>query len=176
MKKIISMLCVVAVLCGTFVFATYAMGNDNSAPAADVISAEYFVADTEGATINYLTDKTRGTAKPSTSDTWDIYLQDYVFNMDFSTALYTNYNFTNHGGKIKVMVTCTSSNPKKIKMELYRAGETTCRTTFELNPNGTTYGTFYNLSLKTDYYFKFVSEDGYSVRGEGRLYLEPDNE
>ncbi|MCC8153566.1 MAG: hypothetical protein LIP01_04755 [Tannerellaceae bacterium] len=175
MKKIISLLCVLAVLCGTFASPAYAMENDNSAPAAEVLSADEFAAGMESATINYLTDKTRGTKKPSTSDKWDIYLQDYVFNMDFSTALYTNYNFTNHGGEIKVVVTCTSSNPKNIKMELYRAGETTCRTTMELNPNGTTYGRFYNLDLKTNYYFKFVSEDGYSVRGEGRLYLEPDN-
>lgn len=92
--------------------------------------------------------------------------------MDFSTALYTNYNFTNHGGEINFVVTCTSSNPKNIKMELYRAGKTTCLASVELIPNGTTYGKFYNLSLKTDYYFKFVSEDGYNVRGEGRLYLE----
>ena len=176
MKRIISLLCVITLLCGTFAVPTYAMETVTSAPAAEVITAEDFFANTENSTINYLTDKTRGTKKPSTSDTWDIYLQDYVFNMDFSTSLYTNYNFTNHGGEIKVMVTCTSSNPENIKMELYRAGETTCRATLELDPDGTTYGRFYNLSLKTNYYFKFVSEDGYSVRGEGRLYLEPDNE
>lgn len=172
MKKIISLFCLFAVICSIFVSPAYAMENTDSLPTAEVISAADIPIVNDNDTIHYLTDRTWGTKKPSTSSTWDIYLQDYVFNMDFSTCLYTNYNFTNHGGEIKVSVTCTSSNPNKIKMELYRAGETTCCATLELNPNGTTYGRFYNLTLKTNYYFKFVSDDGYSVRGEGRLYKD----
>lgn len=38
-------------------------------------------------------------------------------------------------------VKCTSSNPDKIKMELYEAGgKTALITTMELNPNGTIAG------------------------------------
>lgn len=119
-----------------------------------------------------MTDKTRATKKPSTDKTWDIYLQKYVFNLNFSTSLFTNYNFTNHGGEIKVSVTCSSSNPDKIKMELYKVGGTSCLATLDLKPNDTTTGRFYNLDLKTNYYFKFVSPNEYSVTGDGNLYKD----
>lgn len=78
MKKIIFLLCVITVLCGTFASSACAM----DIPTVEIISAEDFVADIKRATgVDYLTDKTRGTKKPSISDTWDIYLQDYAFNM-----------------------------------------------------------------------------------------------
>lgn len=55
-------------------------------------------------------------------------------------------------------------------MELYQAGKTDCLATLEFKPSGTTTGRFYNLDLKTNYYFKFVTPDNYNVTGEGRLY------
>lgn len=161
-------------LCRIFVAPAYALeSSENARPKAEIIAINHYDATiSEDAFVDDLSDKTRGVKKPPTGSVWDIYLQDYVFNLNFEQALYTNYNFSNHGGEIQVSVTCHSSNPGKIKMELYEAGEDTCLATFELNPDGTTLGKFYNLNLKTNYYFKFVSPDGYSVTGKGRLYKD----
>lgn len=172
MKKCFASLGSVLLLCSFIVSPVYATENfSTSLPKAEIISTdkEAETLENEGI-VNCLTDKTRGTKRPSTDSIWDIYLQDYVFNLDFDTAVYSNYNFSNHGGEIKVSVTCESSNPNKIKMELYAAGTNDCRATLELNSSGTTTGRFYNLDLKTNYYFKFVTPDEYSVQGEGRLY------
>lgn len=172
MKKWLASLGSALLLCSFIVSPVYAMGNSStSQPKAEIIATDKTAAPLANEEfVDYLTDKTRGTKRPSTDSTWDIYLQDYVFNLDFDTAVYSNYNFTNHGGEIKVSVTCESSNPNKIEMGLYAAGTNECRATLELNPSGTTTGRFYNLDLKTNYYFKFVTPDGYSVQGEGRLY------
>ena len=174
MKRWLASLGSVLLLCSFIVNPVYAAEALSAPqPKAEIIATDKAAATVQNEeSVDYLTDKTRGTKKPSTSSTWDIYLQDYVFNLDFDTNVYSNYNFTNHGGEIKVSVTCESSNPNKIKMELYAAGTDDCRATLELNPSGTTTGRFYNLDLKTNYYFKFVTPDGYSVRGEGRLYKE----
>lgn len=172
MKKLMAVLCSMAILSCIVVRPVHAAENSDVEKAEIISVDESKVVVDESENVDYLTDKTRGKKKPDTSSTWDIYLQDYVFNLDFSTAVYSNYNYSNHGGEIKVTVTCTSSNPDKIKMELYEAGGKTALTTMELNPNGTTTGRFYNLDLKKNYYFKFVSPNNYSVTGEGRLYKD----
>ena len=172
MKKLMAVLCSMAILSSIVVSPVHAAENRDSEKAEIISVDESKEVVGENESVDYLTDKTRGKKKPSTSSTWDIYLQDYVFNLDFTTALYSNYNFSNHGGEIKVTVTCNSSNPDKIKMELYEAGGTKVLATLDLNPNGTTTGRFYNLDLKTNYYYKFVSPNDYSVTGKGRLYKD----
>lgn len=172
MKKLTAILCSIAILSCIVVAPVFAVADSNVENSEIISVDEYKAVVGESGDVDYLTDKIRGKKKPATSSTWDIYLQDYVFNLDFSTALYSNYNYSNHGGEIKVTVTCSSSNPDKIKMELYEAGETKVLTTMELNPNGTTTGRFYNLDMKKNYYFKFVSPNEYSVTGEGRLYKD----
>lgn len=172
MKKLVTVFCSMAFFASLSVGHVSAMENGFEEKGEVIVIEDSILSANEIEGTDYLTDKTRGTKQPSTSSTWDIYLHDYVFNLDFSTVLYSNYNFSNHGGEIKVTVTCNSKNPDKIQMELYRAGETTARATLELEPDGTTTGRFYNLDLTTNYYFKFVSPNGYSVSGEGRLYKD----
>lgn len=172
MKKLMAVLCSMTILSCIVVSPVHAAENSDVERAEIISVDESKVVVDESESADCLTDKTRGKKKPDTCSTWDIYLQDYVFNLDFSTALYSNYNYSNHGGEIKVTITCNSSNPDKIKMELYEAGGTKILTTLELNPNGTTTGRFYNLDMKKNYYFKFVSPNEYSVTGEGRLYKD----
>lgn len=166
MKRLLSIFLGATLIMTTLTTPIYA----NDFTGSEIIKEEMIVVDTNETEVNNLTSSLRGTKLPSTSSTWDIYLQKYVANLNFDTALYTNYNFQSHGGEIKVTANLSSTNPKKIKMELYEAGKSTCLTTLELNASGTTNGRFYNLDTTKNYYFKFVSPDAYKVTGEVTLY------
>lgn len=113
----------------------------------------------------------QGTTAPTTS--WDLSANDYVIQFVFDSAIYSNVNFSNHGGEFYLDITTSSSKDQPLTVELIEKGKTTPATSALIDTDGSWSVRFYNLDTSKQYYLKFIKiHDGIDVTGRGTVYIK----
>lgn len=111
-----------------------------------------------------------GTEVPTTS--WDLGANDYTIQFVFDSAIYSNVNFSNHGGEFYLDITTTSTVDQALTVELIEKGKTTPATSALIDTNGSWNVRFYNLNTSKEYYLKFIKiHDGVDVTGLGTVHV-----